>query len=130
MFIKDFDSWNRLKKKLDASAPSTPFREGEIRWCKFGLNIGNETLGKGSEFKRPVLILKKFSTDVFLGLPLTSQIRQGSWFYPINNKGIKNSILLNQARVLDRKRLEQKILTLSDKELQEIKNAFTRLIRD
>jgi len=53
MFIKDFDSWNKLKKTIDQSLPSTKIREGEIRWCKFGVNVGNEALGKGTAFKRP-----------------------------------------------------------------------------
>lgn len=128
MFIKDFDSWNRLKKLIDKSLSSTKIREGEIRWCKFGINVGSEALGKGAAFQRPVLILKKFSGDVFLALPLTSKIHQGSWFYPVEHKGIARSVILNQARVLDRKRLEEKIFDLNENELQKIKSAYCNLI--
>ena len=129
MFIKDFDSWNQLKKITDQAVPSTKIREGEIRWCKFGVNVGNEALGKGAGFKRPVLILKKFSSEVFLGVPLTSKIHQGSWYYVLEHEGIKRSVILNQARVLDRKRLEQKVYALAESELQKVKDAFIQLIQ-
>lgn len=130
MLIKDFDSWNQIKKTLDKSLPSTWIREGEIRWCKFGVNVGNEALGKGAGFKRPVLILKKFSGDVFLALPLTSKIHAGDWYHPIQNNGTTNSVILNQARVLDRRRLEQKIFDVPESELQKVKDAFVNLIQN
>ena len=130
MFIKDFDSWNQLKKETDKKSASARIREGEIRWCKFGINIGTEALGKGLGFKRPILILKKFSGDIFLALPLTSKIREGSWFYPIRHGGMRRTVILNQARALDRKRLEQKIFDLPEHELQKIKDAFTSLIQN
>lgn len=70
---KDYDLWNSVKKQTDSRLYKTPIRVGEIRWCRFGLNIGFETLGKGQDFIRPVLILKKYSKDVFLGLPITAK---------------------------------------------------------
>jgi len=79
MLLKDFDAWNQLKKIVDGSSTSTKIREGEIRWCKFGVNVGNEAFGKGTGFKRPVLVLKKFSGDVFLAVPLTTKMHDGSW---------------------------------------------------
>ena len=102
---KNFDFWNKIKKQTDNTKSETRISPGEIRWCKFGLNIGNEILGKGETFKRPVLILKKFSRDVFLGLPLTKKKSLGSWYYQINNEKVDGSIILNQSRTLDRKRL-------------------------
>ena len=103
-------------------------RSGEIRWCKFGVNIGNEILGKGETFKRPVLILKKFSRDVFLGLPLTKKKSSGTWYYSISNNKVSGSVILNQSRTLDRKRLEEKITQVRDEELIKIKEAFCKLV--
>jgi len=74
-----------------------------------GLNIGKEQIGKGETFKRPVLILKKFSFE------LTHKERYGY-------------VMLNQGRVLDRKRLEDKIVELGEKEISAIKKAYCRLI--
>ena len=81
MFIKDFDSWNQLKKETDKKSPS-------------------------------------------------ARIREGSWFYPIQHSGMRRTVILNQARALDRKRLEQKIFDLPEYELQKIKDAFTSLIQN
>ena len=47
---------------------------------RMGLNIGYEQDGKGEDFLRPVLILKKFNKRVFLGIPLT-KIKKDSHFY-------------------------------------------------
>ena len=126
MLIKDFDSWNVLKQAIDASVPSTKIREGEIRWCKFGVNVGYEALGKGKNFQRPVLILKKFSTDIFLALPLTTKVKVGSWFYPLNDG--QRCVLLSQSKVLDRRRLEEKMFELTALDLQKIKQAYCALI--
>ncbi len=128
MFFKDYDSWNRLKKAVDHCLSSTLIREGEIRWCKLGINVGNETLGKGVGFKRPVLILKKYSRDVFLAVPLTSRIHYGSWYYPVRCGDLVCSLILNQARTLDRKRLEEKMIELNSKELLKVKRAYCSLV--
>jgi hypothetical protein len=60
MMMKDFDTWNVKKKQLDAQQSDAIlfFKEGEVWWVHFGLNIGFEMNGKGNEFTRPVLIIK------------------------------------------------------------------------
>ncbi len=60
---KDFDKWNEKKKKLDVRVIEETlfFKEAEVWWIHIGLNIGFETNGKGEEFTRPVLILKKYN---------------------------------------------------------------------
>lgn len=124
----DFNVWNDLKKATDASETNTKIRTGEIRWCRFGINIGKEALGKGETFRRPVLILKKFSGDVFMGLPLTTKIHTGDWYCPIWVGEVEQSLILNQARVLDRKRLEDKLFEVSETELLKIKERYCALI--
>jgi len=126
--LKDFDKWNEIKKETDKTESLIKIRVGEIRWCRFGINIGNETIGKGGTFHRPVLILKKFSGDVFLGLPLTIKEHNGDWYYKIIHEEITQTIILNQGRILDRKRLEEKIFEISEAELEDIKKAYCNLI--
>lgn len=129
---KNFDDWNNIKKSTDKNEIALKIRAGEIRWCRFGVNIGKEIIGKGKTFRRPVLILKKFSGDVFLGLPLTTKNHTGDWYYSIKHisiiDNIERSIILNQARVLDRKRLEEKLFEVPEKELEKIKKAYCSLI--
>lgn len=125
---KDFDKWNSVKKTTDKSEAKTKIRTGEIRWCRLGVNIGKETIGKDNTFHRPVLILKKFSGDVFFGLPLTTKPHKGDWYYQIVHGGITQTIILNQGRIFDRKRLEEKLFEVSEAELQNIKKSFCELI--
>lgn len=126
--MKDFPQWNEIKMKTDESVPSIKIREGEIRWCRVGINIGNEVIGKGENFIRPVLILKKFSGDVFLGVPLTTKIRTSDWYFLIKADDRDRCAILNQARLFDRKRLQEKIFELSEVEIREIKEAYCKLI--
>ncbi|MDB5188721.1 MAG: hypothetical protein JWM92_319 [Candidatus Nomurabacteria bacterium] len=126
--MKNFSDWNKIKIKTDEVKSEIKIREGEIRWCRIGMNVGSEILGKGESFKRPVLILKKFTGDVFLGIPLTSKIHDGNWYYILEHEGVKRSIILNQARLLDKKRLEEKMFEVFKKQLIEIKQAYCNLI--
>ena len=125
---KDFDNWNKIKKITNNLDIVIKIRVGEVRWCRFGINIGKEIIGKGETFRRPVLVLKKFSGDVFFGLPLTTKEHEGDWYYQIKNENIPRSIILNQGRILDRKRLEEKLFEVTDLELIEIKKAYCSLI--
>lgn len=124
----DLNEWNEVKKITNKRTNLPSIRAGEIRWCRLGINIGKEQIGKGETFKRPVLILKKFSGDVFLGLPLTSKQHTGDWYFALTQKETYGYVILNQGRVLDRKRLEDKIVELGEKELNTIKLAYCRLI--
>ena len=124
----DYNNWNELKKATHKSDSLIGIRVGEIRWCKFGVNIGKEIIGKGTSFRRPVLIIKKFSGDVFLGLPLTTKEHKGDWYYEIKHEGVSRTVIFNQGRVLDRKRLEEKLFEISELELEEIKKLYCALI--
>jgi mRNA interferase MazF len=126
--LSDFDEWNEIKKITDEANSLVKIKTGEIRWCRFGINIGNEIIGKGETFHRPVLIIKKFSGDVFLGLPLTSQKHDGDWYCQSTHEGVTQTIILNQGRILDRKRLEEKMYEISELELEKIKVLYCELI--
>lgn len=44
------------------------FREKEIWWAALGKNVGYETDGKHELFERPVLILNKYSKDIWVNI--------------------------------------------------------------
>jgi len=125
--MKDFDKWNEVKQKTNSSNSFVMVKEGEICWCKFGLNIGFESFGKGEYFSRPVLIIKKFSKDVFWGIPITSKYKDGSWYFYLKNQN--KTLVLNQMRLLDRKRLLSRISEVSEKQLMEIKDKILLLLK-
>jgi mRNA interferase MazF len=70
--MSEFDEWNKRKKYIHAKHERVFYHEREIRWCKLGKNIGFEEGGRGKDFDRPVLILKAFSRETCLVVPLTS----------------------------------------------------------
>lgn len=128
---KDFDRWNEKKKALDAAVYQPPLvSEGDLWWCATGENIGTETSGKGNDFTRPIIILKKFGRISFLGIPTTTRKQKGSWYVAFKHKGIDETAMLNQARVFSYKRLHSKMGTLDDQDFKNVKEAYIRLFRD
>lgn len=125
---KDFDRWNQLKKELQKSNNRLFFHEREIWWCSIGVNLGFEQDGRSDTFERPVLILRKFNQDIFLGLPMTSALKEGPYYQKISHKSRDYSIVLSQIRLFDRKRLQRKIRVLSENEFKEIIQRFKNVL--
>ncbi len=119
--------WFRVTILLHFKKSKALFKEGEIWWCHVGMNIGVEIYGKGPKFTRPVLILKKFNADSFLGIPLTSRNKVSDWYVPAIYAEHKDSAALNQARVFDAKRLLTRMGSLSDEGFHVIKQSFINL---
>ena len=80
---KDFNSWNEIKKKLDANERSLFFKERDIWCCSIGLNVGHEENGKNQFFSRPILVVRKFNRNLFLGVPLTTKIKENEYYHRI-----------------------------------------------
>ena len=125
--MKNFDSWNKLKKGINAKEITAGiyFREREIWFCSLGINIGSEQDGMNKLFERPVLVFKKFTSTVFLAIPLTRSVKQGSWYFTLNDD---SALVLNQLRVLDARRLTRKVSTLNESIFQEIRNKLLKVI--
>ena len=69
---KDFDKWNIQKKAIHNSRKNKFYRNREVWWCDLGVNIGFEQDGTGDNNRRPILIIKGFSKEVCLIVPLTT----------------------------------------------------------
>jgi len=128
-YIKALEEWLKLKIILWTKSNKVIFKQGEIWWCSLGMNLGEEIFGKGVKFTRPILIFKKFTSNSFLALPLTTQKRIGSWYIEVTIHGNNNYIMLNQARILDKKRLTNRIATLDDSDLKSVKDGFLNFYR-
>ena len=123
-FVEQIKKWFELKIKLWFKENGIVFKQGELWWCSFGVNLGEEIFGKGEKFTRPVLIFKKFTGNSFLGLPLTIQEKKGTWYVEVETAGIKRWAMLNQARILDKKRLTNRIGAISKSDFEEVKKRF------
>ncbi len=119
--------WCKVKLNLSKQESRIIFKERDVWWCSIGMNIGEEIFGKGPRFMRPVLIFRKFTHNSFLGLPLTLIERHGSWYVEIPLRQEKRWVLLHQARVLDKKRLSNRIATLDPEAYKNVKERFLAL---
>ena len=124
---KDFDGWNDVKKKTHIENSRPFFREREVWWASLGLNRGFEQDG-GKGFVRPVLVVKRFSGDACWCVPLTKQGKQGVYYEYVTLRGSVRSVILSQLRLLDTKRLQNKIGILDEEEFVRIKTKLTRFL--
>ncbi len=127
-----FDKWNEIKKDTQKAKRKLGIKSREIYWVKIGQNIGDEEYGKGKTFSRPVLVVRQLTSDLFIGIPLTSTIRNDNYFYSFNfqtKKGIvENSAMILQVRAFSKKRITSKLGKMSVDDFNKIKNKLTDVI--
>lgn len=126
---KDFDGWNEKKKHINNSTTAPFVHEGEIWWCSLGANVGYEEDGKNNGFERPVVIFRKFNTKIFLGFPITTQIKSGRYYFNYMYKDKIFAVILSQIRLLDTKRLKRKIRTLPQTDRDVLCTKFLQLLK-
>lgn len=125
---KDYQKWHKIKKLVNDRLGRPYFYEREIWWCSMGANVGFEQDGKGKNFSRPILIIKKFNKEVFLGLPLTTKPKIGKYYLTLDlNDEINRKVILSQLRLFDSKRLQEKIITIDLSQFLAIKKAIIQL---
>lgn len=127
--FKDFSNWIKLKEKLHKSTHQSPyFKEREIWWCSIGENIGNEINGKNEHFSRPILVVRKLDKYSFLGIPLTSNKKVGSWYVSITHGKNTSTAVVSQIRHFDYKRLDKIMATLDEADFDRVMLALSAFI--
>lgn len=125
--MKDYDAWNEVKK-FNSIGHRPYFKEREIWWTSLGLNIGDEEDGKGKVFMRPVLVVKKFNTNIFLGCPLSKIIKPSNKYYcAISLPAGERSVIISQIKLHDAKRFKERIAVCSVQDFEKIKKALRDL---
>lgn len=125
---KDFFEWYAKKELIDKISGRLYFHEREVWWCSLGVNVGFEQDGKGSKFARPVLVFKKFNKEVFWALPVTTKVKKNIFHSTIDlNDSLPRLVILSQIRLIDAKRLLDKIGTISEENYLNIKKAVINL---
>ena len=107
------------------------FREREVWWTALGVNIGFEQDGKGEEFRRPVLILKKYNKYLVLVVPLTTKIKKDNKYYvncSIMNDTIPRMAIVSQVRPIDTKRFIDKLGVADEDSFIKIKNTIKAML--
>lgn len=126
---EEFDNWNNLKKGIHDKYTRKYYHEREIWWCLLGRNIGYEHNGDKFENQRPVLIVKSLGANTCYITPLTSSKSTHPLRIPIGSIDDKPaSIVISQLRVIDTKRLSQKICTLDKERFEVTRKAIKDLL--
>lgn len=125
---KDFTQWHQLKMHLNQQKDAPSIGQRDIWWCSVGVNIGHEVDGKSELFSRPVLIIRKFSKHIFLGVPLTTQIKENPYYHPIHFRNRDQAVMLSQIRLWESRRLTRKIGQLPKKQFEEVRKALKEMI--
>jgi mRNA interferase MazF len=128
MHGKKFSEWMGVKGKLHFKKHRIPrVYEAEMWWASIGENVGTEINGKSQLFTRPVIVLKRLAQGFFFVIPVTTQIRDGTWYVTFKHRGKMMTACLHHTRSMDYRRLFSKIGELDDADFKRIKEGFQRL---
>ncbi len=125
MIERIYDQWNEIKKESSKNKRKLGIKPREIFWIKLGHNIGSEEFGKDKNFARPVIILRKLTSDLFVGVPMTSTLKDNDYFHSFEyhnkqNGVVKNSAMILQLRVFSIKRVMNKVGMINKKDFESI----------
>lgn len=127
---KDFIEWHKKKHYLHRDRPRVFFKEREIWFCHLGENIGYEQDGRGEEFIRPIIILKKFNNEIAWAVPLTKVKKKSRPYYFSFSfrRKVQSTAVLSQLRLIDAKRLKYKAGYISESKFTELKTKIKQLL--
>jgi mRNA interferase MazF len=128
------DNWHFKKKNIVQKTKTFFIKERDIVFINMGQNIGVEQDGKGSEFLRPVIVYKKFNNSMFLGVPITSTIKDNKYYYSFEFKsktdGYRTSTaILSQIKAYDTKRVKFRLGIISKKDFNTLYNKMIECIK-
>ncbi|MEN9604910.1 MAG: hypothetical protein RJB39_595 [Candidatus Parcubacteria bacterium] len=126
--FKEFIRWMQNKIKIDRKRRMIIINQGEVYWCALGENVGDEENGKGGQFRRPVLVFKKFNNNIFWGIPMSTKNKENPYYIKVLLKDVVQSAIISQLRILDTKRLDYKIGYVSKTDFDLIKNKIMEVI--
>ena len=125
--VKNFDKWIEKKKEINNKVTaSTQFNERDIWWTSIGVNVGFEEDGKNDIFIRPVLVVKKFNRELFLGVPLSTKLKDNKYYIRISVKDEIVSAMTSQIRVFSSKRIWYKLAVIDDGDFLKVNEEISK----
>lgn len=126
--MKNFDEWNKKKKEINEKDVELYYHPREIWWCYLGLNVGCEQDGSEEKFLRPAIILRSFGYSSCLIVPLTKSTKKHPLRIQVGKiENEEASAVLSQMKVVDTKRLLEKIGFLDKDKFSELRKAVRNL---
>lgn len=126
--MKDFTDWHKIKTNIEQKENRIHFQIRDVFFCSIGENVGFEQDGRGEEFLRPIVVVKKFNNEIFLGVPLTKTDKKGKYYFPFNLNEEKSVAILSQVRLFDSKRMKYKIGMINEKDFTTLKEKIRQLL--
>ncbi len=93
------------------------------------MNIGHEENGKNQLYERPILVLKKFNRHIFLGIPLSSSLKENPYYQQVRYHNKKHSCIISQIRLLSSKRLLRRLVRLRETEFKKVQEKINMIIQ-
>lgn len=126
---KDFQKWHDKKSQIDEIEKRPFFHEQEIWFCHLGANIGFEQDGSGEDFQRPVVIIRKFNSEVCWVIPLSKTDKRNRYYFSFKfDDKITSVAIVSQIRLLDARRLSRKIGAIKEDDFKELINKIKALL--
>ncbi len=127
---KDYSEWFKIKPTINEIKENKyEFSETEIWWSYLGINVGDEEDGKNELIERPILILRKFSSKLFIGIPLSTKVKEGIFYVNFEDDNESFSVLLSQVKVFSSKRLIRKLGKVSRGRFKLIRQKLKQLLK-
>lgn len=119
-YIKEFTKWHEIKSVTEERDTSRILvKEGALWLIRLGVNVGSELDGKGTQFFRPVIVIKKVNEQVFFGVPISSKVTRGYFRQKFTLLGKPRDAILSHVRAFDKKRC-MRFMTMLDKNTMDI----------
>jgi mRNA interferase MazF len=131
---KDFIKWHGKKSAIETIVKRPFFHEREIWFCYIGANVGFEQDGRGEDFIRPIVIIRKFNNEIFWGIPLTKAKKKlnskaKKYYYLFSfMPNIESAAILSQIRLIDGKRLSRRIGSMTETQFRELNKKLKALL--
>ena len=126
---KNFIQWNDKKIQIHENELGKLYHAREVWWCSLGVNIGFEQDGSGEGYQRPALILKGLSKNTCLVIPLTTSSEKHPLRIPVGMvEGREASAIISQMRVVDTKRLVNKVGFIDKEVFERIRKAVKDIL--
>jgi len=117
------------KQKMVQQKVGKFYHARDVWWCSLGVNVSYEHDGEGLQFERPILILRGLGKGTCLAIPLTTSDSKHPMRVPVGNiDGKPASAVISQIRVIDTRRLINKICYLDEVVYEATRKAVRNMI--
>ena len=131
---KDYRNWHTKKRQVNDIEQRPFFHEREIWFCHLGENVGSEQDGKGEDFLRPIVIIRKFNKEIFWAVPLTKSKKQvtgtkAKYYFEFSfKKDVTSVAILSQIRLVDARRLDYTVGKIKEEGFKKLKEKLKELL--